>query len=113
MSDFDDDDEPPSKVLFQNHQWSVTDYGVESVRPEAPYYHFEKRRILETENRGDELYDWPIHMAEKTWVDIEAFIEVFLKAIELHAGSFKGKVDEAMLQKSIERARREAARHRR
>jgi hypothetical protein len=109
MSD-DENDEPPSEVWFENHQWSVTDYGVEAVRPAAPYYHFDKTRLLEAGNSGGELYDWPAHMAEKTWVDIEAFIEAFVKALELHAGKYGGTVDEAMLKKSIERARREAAR---
>jgi hypothetical protein len=108
MSD-DEHDEPPSEIWFKNHQWSVTDYGVESVRPAAPYYHFAKTRLLETGNRGGELYDWPIQLAEKTWVDIEAFIEVFLKALELHAGGYAGKVDEAMLSRSLAYARREAA----
>jgi hypothetical protein len=107
----DDDEEPPSKVLFENHQWSVTDYGVEAVRPAAPYYHFDKSRLLETTDLGfGEIYDWPVHMAEKTWVDIEAFIEVFVKALELHAQSYRGTVDQTILSKSLAYARREAAR---
>jgi hypothetical protein len=102
----DEDDEPPSKVLFENHQWQVTDYGVESAKP-APTYHFEARRVLETGSAGrEELYDWPVHMAEKTWVDIEAFIEPFVKATEIHAGKYKGRVDAAMLKASIAEARR-------
>ena len=58
----DENDEAPSEVWFQNHQWSVTDYGVESVRPGAPNYHFDKTRLLETGNHGGEMYDWPPHM---------------------------------------------------
>lgn len=108
--DFHDDGEPPSEVWFKNHQWSVTDYGVEAVKP-APYYHFDKSRLLETGNRGDEsYYDWPLQLAEKTWVDIEAFLEAFVKALELHAGSFLGKVDEEKLSKSLARALKEASR---
>ncbi|MCK1494447.1 hypothetical protein IVB14_29575 [Bradyrhizobium sp. 180] len=107
---YDDDDEPPSKVLFQNHQWSVTDYGVEAVKP-APYYHFDKTRLLEATDHGSgTMYDWPVHMAEKTWVDIEAFIEVFVKALDLHAGSYGGTVDKGMLAKSLATARKEAVR---
>lgn len=111
MSFDDDDEEPPSVVWFSNNQWSVTDYGVESVRPAAPYYHFDKSRLLESTDHGfGEMYDWPVHMAEKIWVDIEAFIEVFVKALEMHAGSYRGKVDETMLSKSLARARKEARR---
>jgi hypothetical protein len=106
-----DEDEPPSEVWFQNHQWSVTDYGVESVTPGAPYhYHFDKSRLLEAGDYGDKLYDWPIHMAEKTWIDIEAFNEAFVKALDLHAGSYGGTVDKPTLEKTLERARKEAAR---
>jgi hypothetical protein len=105
--DLHEDDGKTSKLLYKNQQWAVTDYGVESLRSE-PYYHFDKTRLLESTDygSGETYYDWPIHMAEKTWVDIEAFIDVFLKAIEIHAA----KADKATLQKSIERARREATR---
>lgn len=104
--DLHEEDGQTSKLLYKNRQWAVTDYGVESLKS-APYYHFAKSRLLESTDFGSgEMYDWPIHMAEKTWVDFDAFVEVFLKAIEIHAA----KVDEVMLQKSIERARRDAAR---
>ena len=54
---------------------------------------------------------WPVHLAEKSWVDIEAFIEVFIKAIEIHKGKYTGEVDPKMLAASIEEARA-LARHR-
>ena len=41
-----------SKVLFENHQWQVTDYGMESVKP-APTYHFNAERLLEERGSGD------------------------------------------------------------
>ena len=100
MSDEDESGEPASKVLYQNHQWAVTDYGVESVKP-APTYHFSADRLLEEAGAGmGKLYDWPVHMAEKTWVDINAFNDAFTKAIELHAGRYKGTVDRAKLAAS-------------
>jgi hypothetical protein len=57
-----------------------------------------------------EMYDWPAHMAEKAWVDIDAFIEVFVKALDMHAGSYGGTVDPAMRSKSLAFARRAARR---
>jgi hypothetical protein len=30
------------------------------------------------------MYNWPVHMAEKTWVDIVAFIEAFTAALAIH-----------------------------
>jgi hypothetical protein len=97
-------------AIFQNNQWSVTDYGVESVKP-APEYHFEAGRLLETGSAGREvMYDWPVQMADKTWVDIEAFIEAFTRAIEVHKGKYKGEVDPKMLSASISTARASAKR---
>jgi hypothetical protein len=90
--------EPTSKVLFENHQWRVTAYGVESVEP-APTYELSADQLLESERAG--YYDWPVHMAEKTWIDIEAFIEAFVNALKLHAGKFDGVVDPTKLTASI------------
>jgi hypothetical protein len=56
------------------------------------------------------LYDWPIHMAKKFWVDVEAFIEAFSEALRLHRGTYKGEVDPHVLEASISEARREADR---
>ena len=97
-------------AIFQNHQWSVTDYGVESVKP-APEYHFAAKRLLETGSAGrGEMYDWPVQMSEKTWVDIEAFIEAFTRALEIHKGKYKGEVDPKLLSASIGTARASARR---
>ncbi|MFB0493630.1 hypothetical protein ABIE45_006286 [Methylobacterium sp. OAE515] len=98
------------EVLFENRQWRVDEDGVESVDP-APEYWFEAKRLSETTARsGETFYDWPLQMADKTWIDIEAFIEAFTKALELHAGKYAPPVDEDMLARSVERARREARR---
>ena len=48
---------------------------------------------------------WPVQLAEKTWVDIEAFIEAFIKAIEIHKGRYTGEVDPKVLSASIGEAR--------
>jgi len=105
----EDDGEKPSKVLFENLQWQVTDYGMESVRKNAPYYHFNAERLLEMEGAGTgKLYDWPLHMAEKTWVDIEAFIDAFKQAVRIHASKL-GKVDSAVLERSFAKARQIAS----
>jgi len=73
--------------LYQNHQWAVTDDGIESVEP-APTYYIAASRLTEMGGAGEHvLYDWPVLMAEKTWVDIAAFIQAFEKALEIHAGN--------------------------
>jgi hypothetical protein len=99
-----------SKSLYANHQWAVTKYGVETVPPESKY-HFEASRLTEMRGDGEDgIYDWPVHMAEKTWVNIESFIDVFKKALELHVGRYAPPVDSSVLAKSLAAARREAAR---
>lgn len=71
-------------ILYQNHQWKVTKYGLETKKPASPY-HFEAERLSElTERSGETLYDWPIHMAEKNWVDLKEFIDAFKKALGFH-----------------------------
>jgi hypothetical protein len=103
----DEADEPKSKILFENRQWRVTASGVESVN--APAYEISTDRLLETERAG--LYDWPVQMAEKNWVDTEAFIEAFTKALSLHAGKLNGAVDPAKFAASIAKARQQARPH--
>jgi hypothetical protein len=85
---------------FVNSQWRVTSYGVETVRGES-LYHFPANRL--TELRGD-LYDWPLHMAEKNWVDLGAFIEAFTEALHRHAGRYKPALDLRRLKASINAA---------
>jgi hypothetical protein len=92
-------------VLFQNRQWSVTDYGLECVQRSWEYW-IAARRLLTTTGSGHgTLYDWPVHLALKKWVDIEAFIEAFEKALELHERKYEGPVDFSMLGRSIDAAR--------
>jgi hypothetical protein len=101
----DENGEPPSKVLFEKHQRQVTDYGIESVHRNAPYYHFNAERLLEIQGAGEgKLYDWPVHMAEKTWVDIDAFIEAFKEGLKLHSAKL-GTVDQKVLEASFAKAR--------
>jgi hypothetical protein len=92
--------------IFKNRQWAVTDYGVETIEGQPSEYHFEAKRLLETGKADrDEFYTWPVQLAEKTWVDIEAFSEVFIKAIDIHKNKYTGEVDQKMLSASIEKAR--------
>jgi hypothetical protein len=80
---------------------------MESVEP-APTYELSAERLLEANRAG--LYDWPVHMAEKTWVDIEAFLKVFIEALKLHADKFDGAVDRVKLAASTDKARQKAMR---
>lgn len=93
-------------VLYENNQWQVTNSWVETKRPEAPY-HFAVTRLAETTERSGRIYyDWPLHLAEKEWVDLEAFIEAFSQAMKLCAGKYSPPLDQEMLEASIQYARK-------
>ena len=44
-------------------------------------------------------YDWPEHMAEKTWVIVPAFIEAYVAALKaLHPDFDKTSLDTAIVE---------------
>ena len=84
------------QTIFQNAQWIVTASGMES-RHHAPTYKIPAERLLEA-HCGH--YDWPGHMAEKTWVITPAFLEAYVAALKALHPDF----DQASLDKAIEEA---------
>jgi hypothetical protein len=92
--------ERPEHPAFANGQWSVTAYGLECNDGTYP---IPKHRFQETTDRGaGPLYVWPVHLAEKTWVDMPSFLEAFRRALEHH----RTRYDPAMLARSEAHARR-------
>ena len=90
-------------IHFANAQWRVTDWGLAAEKIGLLEYYIEASWLLEAK-RGA-MYDWPCHMAEKPWVDIEAFIEAFIIALEVHKGRYKGNVNPQFLALSLAKAR--------
>jgi len=66
-------------VHFANAQWAATRLGIEHMG-EVGVYCIEAARVAETRH-GSDLYHFPLHMAEKPWVDIDAFNEAFEVAL--------------------------------
>lgn len=97
-------------ALFENAQWEVTDWGMGTRKPETKYDIPAERFLEDTERDGQKLYDWPIHMAQKPWVDIELFIEAFKMALEIHKDKYAGAVDHDILAASCHWARLETRR---
>lgn len=68
------------KIIYQNHQWALTSDGIERKSKGWPEretsYFIANGRFVESQE-----HSWPEHMAEKTWVDITAFIEVWCVAV--------------------------------
>jgi len=74
--------------MYKNDQWEVTNYGLESVTPGAPYvYQIPKETLLKIENGS---YGWVVHLAEKTWIKYPLFVDAFEEAANYH---FPGSLD--------------------
>lgn len=72
--------------IFENRQWVVTDAGLAPI--DGNYPTITAERLLEMDHRG--LYDWLPHMANKSWVDLNAFVEAFKEALSAHVGKYPG-----------------------
>jgi hypothetical protein len=97
-------------AIFRNEQWQVTKSGIVSRTTDAPCrYQIDADRLLATDNYdGRRLYDWPVYVVQKRWVKPELFFEAFEAAIAAHEGQYEGKVDPALLEASLDEARRRA-----
>jgi len=82
----------PVDPVFRNNQWAITTYGIECLDGSCP---IDRARLSET-RLGSDLYDLPLHMAEKSWVDLKAFLEAFRWALSYHRVGF----DEAALRRT-------------
>jgi hypothetical protein len=68
------------EIWWRGKQWAVTAYGIECL---DGCYHIKKDRLLE-QLIGEHPYPWPLHMAEKDWVDPDEFCTAWIIAILLH-----------------------------
>jgi hypothetical protein len=91
-----------NNAIFRNDQWQVTKFGLVSRRPTAPCrYQIDAERLLQTESQ---LYEWPVYVVQKPWVEPDQFFEAFKVAIDAHEGRYPGKVNLARLEASFEAA---------
>lgn len=97
-------------TIYQNQQWAVNGDGLATVPPRYEYF-IDGNRLLETrEHQQKTLYFWPLQLAEKTWIDIDAFEIAFLWALLANRGKYKGDVDVERLKESFVVARQMAER---
>lgn len=96
-------------ALYENDKWRVTERGLESRDPAHPYVI--KARLLDTVTHSRPLgrvYDPPVHLARKSWVDIDAFLDAYGHALDTLSGRLRRPVDRALLARSFGIARRVA-----
>ena len=65
-------------------QWIVDETGLTG----NDYYWIEKSRLLD--QRGN-LYEWPMQVCTKTWVDFRAFCVAFEDALKAHGKRYSKK----------------------
>jgi hypothetical protein len=71
--------EPLHPVWWRGRQWAVTKYGIEAL---DGTYAIAADRL--TEEIRTDYGNWPVHMAEKNWLDHEDFFTAWMVAIAMH-----------------------------
>lgn len=82
--------------------WNVTDNGIEWAGTPPVEYVIDHNRLTETaEWGGVKIYDWPVHMVQKTWLkreDINNLTEALRFAGNHFNAEFSADIWEATLQ---------------
>jgi hypothetical protein len=87
------------RLVFENEEWLVTAEGLEH---KGTGYFIDRESL--SNRRGDGLWSWPLHMAEKRWCSLAPFTEAFTCA----ASVYEIRLD-AELARSFNAARCEVA----
>jgi len=78
-------------TLCKIGNWLITEEGIKWVGQPKVDYTIPKDRLLEL-RLGSKIYDWLVHLAEKTWVteaDIYTLNTAFIYAIDYFGLDFK------------------------
>lgn len=68
---------------YANTQWTVFDDRIVCTSGAHIGYTIENHRLLDERPGRGRLYDWPVHMGEKEWVDLTAFEGALYAAIRV------------------------------
>jgi hypothetical protein len=75
---------PPNKLIWENGQWFVTNFGLEIssyIRERYDAFRISAEELLTVQNS---VYLWPSKAADTLWIDLSLFEEAFRRAIEEH-----------------------------
>lgn len=88
-------------------QWKFTPHGIEAAAP-PPEFSVPSSGFTDlTQRDGVQLYEWPIRAAESADVaDLEEFIAAYIEALTRYEGAFTPPPDTALLEQSLDAARR-------
>lgn len=92
MNDVESSSANFDQIIWQNKDWRVTKQGLSSVDPS---YHIGVDQLSDTRMLpgGTIASMWPMHMAEKSWVNLETFIEAFKMALTTHRPASVGQLN--------------------
>lgn len=82
------------EVWWRGKQWAVTAFGIECL--DGTYF-------APAADLAKELQPWPLHMASKTWVDIDEFTTAWMVALLLHGQA--SQVDPAAVREMFGKLR--------
>ena len=89
-----------------NDQWELTDDSLKG-RGDVSYYEIPATQLTASGDSPfpNELYNWPIHMAQKINFNYEQFADAFRAALDKFADQLDPPVDQNMLEASIVRGK--------
>jgi hypothetical protein len=78
------------RVIWHNTGWQITGSGLSS---RSQHYEISIAQLDELRDVVACIAMWPLQMAEKSWVDIEAFTEAFQQALVVHRPDALDRLD--------------------
>ena len=95
--------------IWANDDWEITDEGMSSLGPVEYFIPLDTLCELRPGKEAKEVASWPLQIAEKSWADLESFLEAYRYALEHLKPKGVEAVDlqlSASLARDIERRRR-------
>lgn len=95
--------------IWANDDWEITDEGMSSLGPVEYFIPLDTLCELRPGKEAKGVASWPLQIAEKSWADLELFLEAYRYALEHLKPKGVEAVDlqlSASLARDIERRRR-------
>jgi hypothetical protein len=95
--------------IWANDDWEITDVGMSSLGPVEYFIPLDTLCELRPGKEAKGVASWPLQIAEKSWADLESFLEAYRYALEHLKPKGVEAVDlqlSASLARDIERRRR-------
>lgn len=90
--------------IYRDDHWIVSPDGIKGTAKEFFYWIAMDRIFEKTERVGVEYYNWPVSIAEKEVVEVAPFLRAFVAAVEFEARQGIEKLDQKILERSLQYA---------